>query len=126
MDTTAERLARLTDICLALPGVDSFTYGRQHYRFIVGKKKFAYYLNDHHGDGRIGLCCKAGPGEQEALIGSDPGKFYSPAYLGANGWIGVRLDRGPVDWAEITELVTESYRLLAPKRLVAQLHLPGA
>ena len=60
MDTAAQRLAKLTDICLALPDAESFTYGQQHYRFIVGKKKFAYYLNDHHGDGRIGLWCKAG------------------------------------------------------------------
>jgi phosphoribosylglycinamide formyltransferase-1 len=125
MGTAAKRLAKLTDICLALPGAESFTYGQQHYRFTVGKKKFAYYLNDHHGDGRIGLCCKAGPGEQEALIGSDPEKFYSPAYLGANGWIGVRLDHGDVDWVEIAELVTESYRLLAPKRMVAQLDQPA-
>lgn len=121
MDTAAKRLAKLTDICLALPSAESFTYGQQHRGFVVGKKKFAYYLNDHHGDGRIGLCCKAGPGEQEALVGSDPEKFYSPAYLGANGWIGVRLDLDAVDWVEITELVTESYRLLAPKRLVARL-----
>ncbi|HJP76983.1 MAG TPA: MmcQ/YjbR family DNA-binding protein [Pseudonocardiaceae bacterium] len=124
MDATAKRLAKLTDICLALPNAESFPYGQQHRGFAVGKKKFAYYLSDHHGDGRIGLCCKAGPGEQEALIGSDPEKFYSPAYLGANGWIGIRLDLGPVDWVEIEELVTESYRLLAPKRLVARLGLP--
>lgn len=125
MDTAAQRLAKLTDICLALPAAESATYGQQHCRFTVGKKKFAYYLNDHHGDGRIGLCCKAGPGEQEALIGSDPEKFYSPAYLGANGWVGVRLDLDTVDWVEIGELITESYRLLAPKRLVAQLEPRG-
>ena len=123
--TTASRLARLTDICLALPGAESAAYGRQHFVFAAGKKKFAYYLNDHHGDGRIGLWCKAGPGEQEALIGSDSGKFYSPPYVGVHGWVGVRLDLGSVDWPEITELVTESYRLLAPKRLVAQLAPPG-
>ena len=121
MDTTAQRLARLTEICLVLPEAATATYGQQHYQFTVGKKKFAYYLNDHHGDGRIGLWCKAGPGEQEALISSDPEKFYSPPYVGVNGWIGVRLDLGPVDWAEIGELVTDSYRLLAPKRLVARL-----
>ncbi|HEY4458582.1 MAG TPA: MmcQ/YjbR family DNA-binding protein [Pseudonocardiaceae bacterium] len=121
MDTTAQRLAKLTDICLALPDAESFTYGQRHFRFVVGKKKFAYYLNDHHGDGRIGLWCKAAPGEQEALIGSDPEKFYSPPYVGVNGWVGVRLDLASVDWTEIAELVTESYRLLAPKRLVARL-----
>jgi hypothetical protein len=124
MDTAA-RLAKLTKICLALPEAAAFAYGQQHFRFTIGKKKFAYYLNDHHGDGRIGLWCKAVPGDQQALISEDPKRFYLPAYVGANGWIGLRLDLDEPDWVEVTELVTESYRLQAPTRLMAQLELPG-
>lgn len=52
------------------------------------------------------MCRKAGPGE-----------FCSPAYLDTNGWIGVRLDLGSVDWVGIAGLVTESYRLVGSKRL---------
>jgi hypothetical protein len=33
----------------------------------------------------------------------------------------MRLDRGKVDWGEVEELVTTSYRLLAPKRLTRTL-----
>jgi predicted DNA-binding protein (MmcQ/YjbR family) len=40
--------------------------------------------------------------------------------VGHRGWLGVYLDV-PVDWAEIAEIVTEAYRMIAPKKLVAQL-----
>lgn len=39
----------------------------------------------------------------------------------AEDWIGIRLDVGEVDWAEVAEIVEESYRMTAPKRLVAAL-----
>ncbi|MDP9238076.1 MAG: MmcQ/YjbR family DNA-binding protein [Chloroflexota bacterium] len=41
------------------------------------------------------------------------------ACLGAKGWIGVRIDLDAIDWDDITQLVTDSYRLMAPKRLTA-------
>ena len=41
-----------------------------------------------------------------------------PAYIGPRGWIALRLDRGKVDWDEVTEMVTGSYRQIAPARLV--------
>jgi predicted DNA-binding protein (MmcQ/YjbR family) len=36
---------------------------------------------------------------------------------------GLRLDVGEVDWEEVGELVRESYRLVAPKRLAAQVQV---
>jgi hypothetical protein len=44
-----------------------------------------------------------------------------PPYVGPKGWIGVRLDIGTVDWDEVAEIVEESYRMTAGKRLVAAL-----
>ena len=43
--------------------------------------------------------------------------FFIPAYLGAQGWIGMRLDSSAVDWNQVEQLVTDSYRMIAPKRL---------
>ena len=37
------------------------------------------------------------------------------------GWLSIRVDRGAVDWDEIAERLTESYRIVAPKRLVKAL-----
>ncbi|MQA97959.1 MAG: hypothetical protein GEV11_26345 [Streptosporangiales bacterium] len=69
----------------------------------------------------MGVALKAAPGEQEALVQSDPERFYVPAYVGPRGWVGVRLDLPTVDWTELTELITDAYRLQAPRTLVARL-----
>lgn len=109
--------ARVAAICLVFPEVIS--EGVQHLKFSVRNKTFAYYLEDHHGDGQIALCCKAPPGEQQALIASDTVRFYKPSYVGSKGWIALRLDLDEVDWDEVAELALEAYRLTAPQRLVA-------
>jgi len=105
-------------ICLALPEAVSEAYG-SHTSFSVRKKKFAYYLNSHHGDGIVSVCCKAKPGINDLLLSSDPVHFYRPAYIGRQGWVGYRLDREPVDWAAVAMLISDSYRLAASKRLAA-------
>ena len=68
----------------------------------------------------VGLWLKAPEGMQRALVEAQPERFYVPKYVGPKGWVGVRMD-GPVDWAMVDELVRQSYRLIAPKRLVATL-----
>jgi phosphoribosylglycinamide formyltransferase-1 len=116
-----ERRQQLVEICSALPEAVVERAGATHLSFRVRKKVFAYYLFDHHGDGVISLCCKAGPGEQGRLVEEDPRRFFVPAYLGPSGWVGVRLDRGRVNWNEIAYFVQSSYRLTAPKTLAARI-----
>ena len=41
-------------------------------------------------------------------------------YVGHKGWIGLWFDID-IDWEMVSNLVRESYRLIAPKRLAAQL-----
>ena len=110
------RLARLMKICLALPEAIQESAAR-HATFLVRKSTFAYYLNDHHGDGIVSVCCKVLPGDNEALVAAHPAKFYLPAYIGPRGWVGLRLDVSGLDWNEVAELVVGSYKLIAPKRL---------
>jgi hypothetical protein len=111
-----DRLRRLTALCLALPEAERERSGR-HAGFRVRRRTFAYYLDDHHGDAMVTLVFKPPPGEQEMLLAAEPGRFVRPAYLGARGWAALRLDLGPVDWDEVWELVVDSYRMVAPKRL---------
>src|SRR5437879_6310022 len=111
------RLARLTKICLALPDSARRDSG-SHAAFLVRKRIFAYFLNDHHGDGIVSVACKALPGDNTTLAAAQPDRFYLPAYIGPRGWIALRLDGGKVDWDEVAEFVVGSYRLIAPKRLV--------
>jgi predicted DNA-binding protein (MmcQ/YjbR family) len=114
-------LPRLRAICLALPEATERPSG-QHAAFLVRKKTFVYFLDDHHGDGRLALNCKTSPEMRELLLGSDPARYFIPPYLGHHGWIGVYLDlAAATDWDEVADLVIDSYRLIGPKRLVAQL-----
>jgi len=115
-----DRLARVAGICLALPEVVHESFGR-HSRFAVRRRTFAYFLDDHHGDGIVGLACKAPPGLAPALIEEHPERYYRPAYLGHQGWAGLRLDVGEVDWSEVEDLLTDAYLLVAPKSVVARL-----
>lgn len=114
--TEDRRLVRLTKICLALPQVTRQTHG-SHAQFLVGKKTFAYFLNDHHGDGIVSVTGKVLPGENHALAAAQPERFYIPAYIGPRGWVALRLDAGKVDWEEVAELMKCSYRMIAPKKL---------
>ena len=98
--------------------------GARHIAFMVRTKTFAYFTDDHHGDGRLALICRAPGGEQAALTASEPTRFFIPPYLGHRGWVGMWLDAVDVDWVEVEELMIEAYRLAAPKRLVALLGSP--
>lgn len=111
-----ERFEKLAGICMGLPNAVREDKG-SHSAFRVSKKVFAYFLNDHHGDGIVGLWCKVLPGDNERLIASNPQRFYMPAYVGPRGWVGLRLDGRSVDWAEVKELVRGSYAQTAPKSL---------
>ncbi len=63
------------------------------------------------------LVVRAAPEEQEALLSS--GHPFFPSRAGRDR-LGVLLDDG-TDWTEIRELVTDSYRRLAPRKLIARL-----
>ncbi|MCI0452229.1 MAG: MmcQ/YjbR family DNA-binding protein [Candidatus Latescibacteria bacterium] len=93
----------------------------RHIKFTVRGRTVAYYLDDHHGDGMKALNCKAPPGMRDTIVASDKERFFVPPYLGARGWIGLRLDLEYLDWREVTQFVTDSYRLVAPKTLVRKL-----
>lgn len=117
------RLVRLTAVCLALPEATREAHG-QHAGFLVRKKTFAWFLNNHHGDGIVSVTCKVGPGDNAALTRAQPERFYLPAYLAHRGWVALRLDIGEIDWDEVSELVADSYRRVAPKRLASLVKLP--
>jgi hypothetical protein len=115
------RRKRLVDIGRSLPEAVVEVAGADHLAFKVRKKIFAYYLFDHHGDGRIALCCKAGPGEQGRMVEESPERFFVPPYVGPRGWVGLRLDLPRVNWPEVAYLLRGSYRLTAPRTLAALL-----
>jgi predicted DNA-binding protein (MmcQ/YjbR family) len=115
---------KLWKICLALPE-SQCRLRADHADFRVRGKVFAYFLNSHHGDGIVSVCCKTALGENVDRASREPQRFYLPAYIGSRGWVGLRLDRDAVDWREVGNLVEQSYRLAAPKTLVKILDARG-
>jgi len=119
MPTNAKR-DRVTTICGALPGAEHEHKG-DHSIYRVRGKVFAYFLDDHHGDGIVSVCVKSQLGENVDRARLEPERFYLPAYIGPRGWFGMRLDQGRVRWREVEEVVERSYRLTAPRSLMKKL-----
>src|SRR5438309_7790720 len=112
-----EQIERVSRICLALPGTwEKVSHGEP--TWFVGKKVFAMFSNNHHGDGHIAITLPAAIGVQEALIKKSPKKFYRPPYVGVRGWVGVEVDR--VSDKELCAHIEEAWRLIAPKKLLGQ------
>jgi hypothetical protein len=63
------------------------------------------------------LWIKSTHDEQRSLIAMNPDAFFVPSYVGSKGWIGVVVSKA--ERGEVEELLTEAWRLTAPKRLVA-------
>jgi hypothetical protein len=117
----ARRRAQLVALVDSLPEASAVECGGTHLSLEVRGKRFGYYLDDHHGDGRIAINCKAEPGGNQTLVDFAPERFHLPSYLGARGWVGLWLDLPSINWEEVESILTDAYRLTAPKRLVALL-----
>jgi hypothetical protein len=83
--------------------------------FFVKKKGFAYFLDNHHGDGRLALWCMAPLGAQAALVDANSDHYFVPPYVGVSGWVGVRLDRD-AEWPQIAAVLESAYETRAAKK----------
>lgn len=107
--------ARIRAFCATLPETtEKEAWGDATFR--VKDRIFAMMRQGE----RPSVWMKAEQGTQAMLVEIDPERFYRPPYVGHRGWIGIWLDGG-VDWDEVCSYVRRSYRLTAPKRLVARL-----
>jgi hypothetical protein len=112
-----KHLERVRRICFAFPETtERLSHGEP--TFFVRKKVFAMFSNNHHNDGHVAVLLPAPPGIQKTLIDASPKKFYRPAYVGVRGWVGIDLDQ--ISDQELASHVREAWRMIAPKRLVAQ------
>jgi hypothetical protein len=94
-----------------LPGAEEHEGWAGQPVFKVRNKSFAYLSEDQSQ-----MHLKVAREELEALVAEDP-EVYTPSWGGS--WVLVELD--PADEEELGELITEAWRLSAPKYLVAQL-----
>ena len=117
-------LEQVRAICLGFPeATEKQAWG--HPTFRVKDKIFASigYYESGPGIGAVAgaevMTMKAAEGEQEVLLAQGHPFFY-PKYVGPKGWIGVVLDDG-ADLDEIAELVEDSYRQIATRKLIDRL-----
>ena len=98
-------------MALALPeAVELETWEQPTFRV---RKRIFVMFSDQEREAWV----KSTHDEQRALVQMDPETFFVPPYVGPSGWVGVRFRT--VDRDEMRELVTEAWRLTAPKRLLA-------
>lgn len=102
---------------MALPEVEERSFGGHTApAFRVRDKLFVMTSEDG-----TSLTLKGDRGVQQVLVASDPDRYFVPKYVGPKGWVGVWLTQPlGIDWDEMTELILESYCLIAPKKLAAQ------
>jgi hypothetical protein len=109
---------RVIALIQSLPEAGAVPAGDRHLSLEVRGRRFGWFLNDHHSDGRLALNLKAARGVSQTLAETQPERFHIPKYVGHHGWLGVWLDSPAPNWNEIEKLVTDAYRLTAPKQLV--------
>ena len=117
-------LKKLRELCLALPdATERPTHGAP--TWFVRKRSFAKFVDpeQHRLDQpHVAFWAAAPPGARQELVAEDSRRFFVPCF-GGYDWIGMRLDEraeGP-DWDEVGEILTDAYRQVAPKFLIARL-----
>ncbi len=111
-----ELVRSMRKLCLGFPRtVERPSHGEP--AWFVGEKRMFVVFADHHHDDRVAFWAAAHDGVQRHLLEDDPSLFFLPPYVGARGWIGMRLDRGP-EWDRVEQLVDEAWRKVAGPRLV--------
>jgi len=116
MARARDPLKKLRTIIAGLPETsEKLSHGSP--TFWGGKKTFASFHDNHHGDGRVAIWCKASFEGQAAYVEQERDIFFVPPYVGPSGWLGIRVDRD-VDWEMVAGVLKEGYRLVAPKRAI--------
>lgn len=114
-------LGRVREIALAFPGTDEKeSHGRPAF---YTKKVFAYYGGSFKVDGvwvQHEQSIMFLPDLAERPAYEDDDRFWVPGYIGPSGWLGIDLEPDS-DFEEVAELLEESFRMTALRRLVAEL-----
>ena len=114
-------------IALALPGVNERLSHGEPCFFIRDRRPLCYFHDNHNGDGRISIWCPVATDVQAELVTTESSRFFklpTSATGVISGWLGAYLEltgQDRVDWSEISALVEDAYRQVAPKSLVAEL-----
>jgi predicted DNA-binding protein (MmcQ/YjbR family) len=107
---------RVRAICTALPEANERVSHGEPTWFAGKGKVFAMVDGHHHDSPHLSVWLPQSFDAQEALIDSDPERYFKPPYVGVRGWVGVVLDTKP-DWQVVAGLVREAYLRVASAKL---------
>jgi phosphoribosylglycinamide formyltransferase-1 len=113
---------KVGELALELPGTFPQTsHGSAGWK--VGtqsnSKFFGIMWNRHHGEETVGVLVKcSGQEELTELVENQPDLYFRPAYYGPSDWVGIKLDRPRVDWGHVADRLSQSWELVAPRRLL--------
>ena len=107
----------LHDFALSLPGAwEDFPWGERVAK--VGKKVFVFFGHDDKTEpSRVTIKLVESHGHVLAIKGAAPSGYG----LGRAGWVNVPVQAESVSPELLRDWIEESYRIVAPKRLVAEL-----
>ncbi|MFV1990587.1 MAG: MmcQ/YjbR family DNA-binding protein [Acidimicrobiales bacterium] len=125
---STQDLQRIREIALALPEVtERSSHGAPSFYF-RGKRPICYFHDsEFSSDGRISVWCPAPPGGQEELIAVDATVFFAPTPSASGvfgNWVAAFLDDlngSRASWDDIAEMIEDAFRLVAPKKLIAEM-----
>ncbi len=110
----------VTRIISSLPEAETVHHDA-HLSLEVRSRRFAWFLDDHHGDGRVSVHVKSDHERRAQMLSDTPDQVFIPSHVGRFGWVGLWLDTEPVDWQAVQAALVEGYRMVAPKALAARL-----
>ncbi len=119
-DVPEKVVSELRSRCLRLPeSVERPAWAGTQWR--IRNRTFAHVLAVDFADGPVTVMTFRSAGPELETLRRTGHPFFRPAW-GADA-VGMVLEDG-IDWAEVTELITESYCVVAPKKLVARIDRP--
>lgn len=121
----AARRAKVMTLVERLPEATATMVSGRHLSLEIRGRRFGWLLDNHHGDNRLALNCRAAAGANHLLVSASPGLFHIPKYLGHRGWVGAWLDIDEVDWTAVDAVLDDAYRLTAPRSLLRRLWEAG-
>jgi YjbR len=131
-DVAPEVLHELRSVCLGLPqAYEEPAWAGTRWR--IRKRTFAHVVAVEDGSppayarasgsaGPVTVLTFRSSGPELDALSNAGHPFFRPPW--APNVVGMVLDEG-VDWNEVAELLTESYCVMAPKNLIAQVDRPS-
>jgi hypothetical protein len=120
-DVPGDVVAELRSVCCGLPeAVEEQAWAGTRWR--IRRRTFAHVLTIDSDDGPVTVMTFRAAGPELDALRRAGHPFFQPDW--GSDVVGMVLDAG-VDWDEVSELLTESYCVLAPKKLVDLVDRPS-